>query len=112
MCYRQIFVNTILNIYASWTVTAFETLTSEDVQFKQFVIIFLINENSLHQPHTLATKNLGAWLRYVAPSVRTYMTIDRVTRVKSLKQNSMPVFFFFFFDFATNSFIISSSCKS
>ena len=27
------------------------------------------------------------------PSVRTYMTIDKVTGVKSLKQNNMPVFF-------------------
>ena len=42
-------------------------------------------------------KMLGAWLRYVPPSICMYMTIDKVeaykvTRVKSLKQNNMPVF--------------------
>ena len=48
-------------------------------------------------------KILGAWLHYVPPSVRTYMTIDEVTRVKSLKQNNMPVFF----SLAANLFVIS-----
>ena len=42
---------------------------------------------------TRTAKFLGAWLRYVPPSVCTHMTIDKVTRVKSLKQNNMPVFF-------------------
>ena len=29
-------------------------------------------------------KNLGAWLSYALPSICTCMTIDKVTRVKSL----------------------------